>query len=266
MNASSSADKLRDLAVLVVDDHPVNREFLRAGLSGIVGSLDLVDSGEAAVERCRNRTYHVVLMDLHMPQMDGLATANRIRDLDTPSAHARMVVLTADARPEERTRMLDNGFDAYLSKPLSIMQLVFALRQLFDPALARQPSRNPVRRYSGSETLVDLERAMSATHGDAEVASRLGLMMIRELEEKLPLLDQFMINGRKNEAADLLHQWTGAGGFAGAVRFSRACTTLRRSLEDPAASSTGTAYTDLLRIAWATTAALAPEPDSHDSG
>ena len=255
MIPSSVPDRLGNLKVLVVDDHPVNREFLRAGLSELVGRLDLADSGEAAIERCRNETYHVIVMDLHMPQLDGLATANRIRDLEGPSSQARMVVMTADARPEERARLLEGGFDAYLSKPLSIMQLTAALGQIVAPAASSEVKLHPWR-HSGTEPLLDPEYAQAASHGDSETAARLGLMLSRELEEKLPLLDRWLIEGRNDRAADLLHQWTGAGGFAGAPRFSRACTTLRRALIDEAASSTGTAYTDFLRIARATSQAL----------
>ncbi len=251
------------MKVLVVDDHPVNREFLRAGLSAIVGQLDLADSGEAAIQRCRTETYHVILMDLHMPQLDGLATANRIRDLDGPSARARMVVMTADARPEERSRLLDGGFDAYLSKPLSILQLTSALHQLMDPAGAREFTPEQQQRHAGSEALLDVQRALTAAHGDAGLASRLGRMLSQELDEKLPLLDQWVIEGHTDKAAELLHQWTGAGGFAGAMRFSRACGDLRRRLQDTAASSTGTAYTDFLRIARATSQALMSAPSGR---
>ncbi len=255
MSDSFATDSLGQLKVLVVDDHPVNREFLRAGLTELVGQLDLVDSGEAAIERCGSQAYHVILMDLHMPNLDGLATAHRIRDLGGPAAEARMIVMTADARPEERARLLENGFDAYLSKPMSIPQIATTLRRILElgPAAALRPDPSD---FSGTEPLLDLARARVATHGDDDSVARLGLMLGQELAEKLPLLDQWLLSGDKDRVAELLHQWTGAGGFAGATRFSRTCSTLRRSLQDQPSSSTGTAYADFLRTAWAACQAL----------
>ncbi len=252
--------------MLAVDDHPVNREFLRVGLAGVVGLLDLVDSGPAAIQRCQERTYHVILMDLHMPQMDGLATANRIRDLEGSSADARMVLLTADMRPEEQARMLNNGFELCLTKPLSIGQLVSSLEQLIGSGLrsaAGQPPQSP--RLAGSKPLIDHEGILATAHGDPAMVRKLGLMLSQELEEKLPLMEQLMMAGRHREVEDLLHQWAGASGFAGAARLGWVCSKLRQRLLDPVPSSIGSIYVDFIRIARATSEGLrgpSPERDS----
>ncbi len=254
MDTASVDSTLSPLAVLAVDDHAINREFLRAGLGDSVARLDVVDSGPAAIECCRRRVYDVILMDLHMPQMDGLATIHRIRDLDTHSARTRMVILTADARPEERMRLLAEGFDAYLNKPLSIIELKRALWGLFAPAQAH--STRTESHQTGSEPLIDPDRVDAVALGNPDTAADLGRMLSRELEQKLPLLDQMLAERQIDQAAALLHQWTGAGGFAGALRFSRECGILRRRLLDPATSSTGAAYLQFLRIAHATRQAL----------
>lgn len=240
--------------MLVVDDHRINREFLSAGLRDSVARLDLAADGASAIDCCRERVYDVILMDLHMPQMDGLATANRIRDLDNPSARARIVLLTADARPEVRTRLLAEGFDAFLNKPLSIAEVKSTIWELFVPARAR-PARAPAA-DSASEPLIDAQRALANAGGNPEAAAELGAMLSRELTQKLPLLDEMLRQKRVDEAGAVLHQWTGTGGFAGAVRFSRSCAALRRELLDPASSSPGTAYMDFLRVTHATRQAL----------
>lgn len=245
MENSSTPDKLRTLAVLVVDDHAINREFLRAGLQGCVDRIETVTSGQEAIERCQDLHYDVVLMDLHMPQMDGLTTVHRIRDLENSSARARMVILTADARPEERSRLLAEGIDAYLNKPLSIEDLKQTIRALFEPARMRaQQTKIP---DPDVDQLIDVARLQ---------ASDLGSLLSSELLNKLPELDRMLAEQRIVEAGKLLHQWTGAAGFAGAPRLSRACSRLNQCLKSEAASSTGTAYVDFLRTAHATREAL----------
>ncbi|TVS13744.1 MAG: response regulator [Wenzhouxiangella sp.] len=254
MTGSSLPDALRALNVLIVDDHEINREFLSIGLADKVARVETSADGASAVERCRTESFDVILMDLHMPQMDGLATAHRIRDLPGSSARSRMIVLTADARPEQRERLLAAGFDAYLNKPLSITDLIEALTELFEPQHGRKA------RHDGDSPrttpLIDWTCALAAANGQEKTAARLAQMLGRELQERLPELDRMLAEGRKQEAAALLHQWAGAGGFAGAMQFSNACSILCRRLIQADPSSPGTAYAEFLRTAGATRQAL----------
>ncbi|WP_181918499.1 MULTISPECIES: response regulator [unclassified Wenzhouxiangella] len=248
----TSRYSIEALSVLVVDDHRINREFLGTGLSRVAGRVELAEDGPGAIELCEREDFDVILMDLHMPRMDGLATANRIRDLDAHSAHAQMVALTADARPEERFRLLEAGFDDYLNKPISIPDLVEAIEALFNPGARRTPQEQP----AAPTQLIDRTRALAAANGEAELASRLQDMLSNELDEKLPELDRMMTAREYGEAAELLHQWAGAGGYAGATRMTQACRMLRQRLLSGLDSSPGTAYLNFLRIAHATRQAL----------
>ncbi len=245
----SSGYSAAALRILVVDDHEINREFLKAGLNRLVDTIRLAADGASAIELCAREEFDVILMDLHMPQLDGLATANRIRDLDTRSAHAQIVALTADARPEERVRLLDAGFDDYLNKPITIPALMTAIEALFNPNVSRNPQE---RQHIAPTQLIDRDRALAASNNDSGLALRLQDMLAAELDEKLPELDRMIADGEHRKAADLLHQWAGAGGYAGAVRMTHACQMLRQRLLAGLDSSPGTTYLNFLRIAHAT--------------
>jgi CheY-like chemotaxis protein len=226
---------------------------LRAGLGRTAACLELASSGTEAIEKCREADFDVILLDLHMPQMDGLATANRIRDLDRASSDARMIVLTADTRPEERTRLLNAGFDTFLNKPISIPQLIQAIEAVFDPVKARHsPGNHPME----STALLDRQRALAAANQDAELALKLKHMLAGELERELPALDAMICRSDYAAAAALLHQWAGAAGYAGALRFSQSCRMLRQRLLSGLDSSPGTVYLGFLRSAHATRQAL----------
>jgi CheY-like chemotaxis protein len=245
----SSAYSTQALRILVVDDHEINREFLKTGLSRLVDEVTLAADGATAIEICRKQDFDVILMDLHMPQLDGLATANRIRDLDSRSAHSQIVALTADARPEERVRLLDAGFDDYLNKPITIPALMAAIEALFNPNASRAPQE---RQHIAPTQLIDRERALAASNNDVKLATKLQDMLAAELDEKLPELDRMIEGGHFLQAANLLHQWAGAGGYAGAVRMTHACQMLRQRLMAGLDSSPGTTYLNFLRIAHAT--------------
>src|SRR6056297_4156775 len=75
--------EIEGLAVLAVDDHEINRDFIHAALAPAVASLELACSGFEAIECCRKRRFDVVLMDLHMPDMDGLSAWEHIREQAT---------------------------------------------------------------------------------------------------------------------------------------------------------------------------------------
>jgi len=254
MTDSRTKATLEGLGILVVDDHAINREFLFNGLRRLARDVAVVGNGLDAIERCREERFDVIVLDLHMPRLDGLATATRIRELDGPSSKARQIILTADTRPEERTRLLEAGVDDYLTKPISIADLADAIAALFNPDGAR---RNVTRRPSDSSQLVDRQRALAASNDDPELADKLSIMLVSELDERLAPLDDWMAAGQFERAASQLHQWAGAAGYAGATRFAQACRDLRRALLSGAEASAGSSYLAFLRTAHATRAALA---------
>ncbi|MCC5866698.1 MAG: response regulator [Wenzhouxiangella sp.] len=253
MDSPSDQSSLADLAILVVDDHEINREFLSTGLARLAGNVSLAANGAEAIALCQSTDFDVILLDLHMPRMDGLATANRIRDLDSASAAARMIILTADTRPEERNRLLNAGIDAYLNKPITLPDLVSAINDLLQPGSRHRSGRLVDEQQS---RLLDHKRALDAANHDADLARRLTAMLVEELQSGLPRLDEMMRQGQFDQASALLHQWAGAAGYAGAIRFGGSCRSLRRCLDSGLDSSPGTGYLDFLRVARATEQAL----------
>jgi two-component system, sensor histidine kinase len=129
------------LRVLVVEDHPVNRQYMAALLDNLGHEAQFCVNGQEAVAAARDAAWDIVLMDLHMPQMDGVAATRAIRGLhDAARATVPIVALTADATPETRERCLVAGMNDFLTKPVSPDKLALALRRLFghagpDPAL-----------------------------------------------------------------------------------------------------------------------------------
>ena len=122
----------RPLEVLVAEDHPVNREYMAALLENMGHHAHFSANGQEAVQAARQRHFDVVLMDLHMPLMDGLAATHAIRALADPrAATLPIIALTADAFPETRDRCLLAGMNDYLTKPVSPQKLASSLRRLF---------------------------------------------------------------------------------------------------------------------------------------
>ena len=138
------------LRILVADDHVINQQLAVAFLERMGYRADVVANGVEAVEAVRRQTYDVVLMDVEMPEMDGLEAARRIRA--THPARPRIIAMTAAAMQGDRERCLAAGMDEYVSKPIRISELQAAL--LAAGGTARPPAavapsptaadRNPV--------------------------------------------------------------------------------------------------------------------------
>ncbi|MDR3277619.1 MAG: response regulator [Oscillospiraceae bacterium] len=105
--------------VLVVDDVEINREIAAALLEDTGASLDSAQNGEEAVALFAKNGYNIVLMDLHMPVMDGFEASRRIRASDSPAAsEAVIIALTADTGADVRARCLSAGMNDHLGKPV----------------------------------------------------------------------------------------------------------------------------------------------------
>lgn len=105
--------------VLVVDDHPVNREVARIMLEAFGCEVAEVCDGQEALDAVADRLFDLVLMDVRMPRMDGLEATRRIRALPGMGEALPVVAMTADAMPEDVTRCLAAGMNAHMAKPIS---------------------------------------------------------------------------------------------------------------------------------------------------
>ena len=113
----------RMLKVLVAEDHPVNRLYLEAVLDKLGHQAVFADNGEEAVRAAQHEDFDVVLMDLHMPVMDGFAAARAIRALPLPRGARPIVALTADAFQDSQEQARLAGMDEMLTKPAHLPQL-----------------------------------------------------------------------------------------------------------------------------------------------
>ncbi|MBD2662884.1 integral membrane sensor hybrid histidine kinase [Richelia sinica FACHB-800] len=113
------------LKILLVEDNIVNQKVARQILTKLGYQIDLANNGIEAVTAVQNKSYDVVLMDVQMPEMDGLTAAQLIRQM--PINQPRIVAMTASALASDRFACLEAGMDDYISKPITIQQIVQTL-------------------------------------------------------------------------------------------------------------------------------------------
>ncbi|AFY81764.1 PAS domain S-box protein [Oscillatoria acuminata] len=129
--SESSSPKL-SLRILLAEDNPVNQEVAMRTLEKIGYRADLVQNGLEALEALRRQPYDVVLMDIEMPQMDGLTATKRIREewQNRPEPGPKIIAITAYAMEGDRQKCFAAGMDGYITKPFRIKALASALEQI----------------------------------------------------------------------------------------------------------------------------------------
>ncbi|MEM1151458.1 MAG: response regulator [Pseudomonadota bacterium] len=110
--------------VLVVDDNSINLRVAQTLLAQNGMHSDAVDDGEKALAMLEKRDYDIILLDIHMPVMDGIRTFSKIRELPGSVGQLPVIALTADAMSGDRERYLDEGMSGYVSKPIDQRDLI----------------------------------------------------------------------------------------------------------------------------------------------
>ncbi len=114
----------RPLSILVAEDNPVNQRVVKVLLERRGHTVALADTGAMALQKAGQVDFDVVLMDVQMPEMDGMTAIRFLREQDQRrGTHTPIVVLTAHAMRGDRERFLEAGADGYVSKPIQIEQL-----------------------------------------------------------------------------------------------------------------------------------------------
>lgn len=134
---SKSADQAalspspRSLRILVAEDHPINLKYMRIVMAKLGHETVFCVNGREAVDLVQKEHFDLLLLDYHMPEMDGIIATRLIRALPDPCAHVPIVLLTADVVGDAERRAFDSGVNEFLTKPLQASQFVELFDRLF---------------------------------------------------------------------------------------------------------------------------------------
>src|SRR3569832_977600 len=228
--ADGMAQKREHFRVLVVDDHPVNREVLVRQLDLIGLAADSVNDGVEALEAWAAGRYTAVLADIHMPRMDGYELARRIRAAEAEgkkSGRTPVVAVTANAMKGEEDRCIEAGMDAYLVKPVNIDRL----RTTLERWLSVKRGGNGVAAKGGVPADRAIDRSvLGAWLGDDQSAidSLLGKFRDTAMETQREI-DSASRNGNFAALAAAAHKLKGAAHAIGAKGVGNAAATLEQA-------------------------------------
>ncbi|MBN8552257.1 MAG: PAS domain S-box protein [Caulobacterales bacterium] len=134
----------RRARILVADDAPANRELVGAILGQLGIQTEVAGNGFEALAAVQVADYDLVLMDMHMPEMDGLEATRSIRALGGDFVRLPIIALTANVQREQIQTCLDAGMDGHVGKPINIAELAAAVAHWLEPTARDAPSEGVV--------------------------------------------------------------------------------------------------------------------------
>jgi two-component system, sensor histidine kinase and response regulator len=237
----------RRLRVLVAEDHPVNQRLAKTLLERRGHTIQVVGDGHAALSALEHEHFDVVLMDVQMPELDGLETTARIRRREQKSGgHQRIVAMTAHAMKGDRERCLAAGMDDYVSKPVRPEELFAAVERAASPTRPRPlesgpqtaapPRRAEEARFQRRANDFDPGDALRRAAGDRDLVVELAQLFLGEL----PMMcEELAAAGQTGDLAGLArwaHRVKGAAGNLGGLRVLDSAARLEQVAQagDPA--------------------------------
>lgn len=237
-NTNQELDTLREQLrflhpeILIAEDNPVNKMLLTSLLNNNA-NITTVDDGEMAVTACEDKKFDMILLDLHMPKLNGLEAAKMIRQKSLMNKHSPIVLITASSSDLSSIDMKKYGVDFCFQKPIDEKQLLIQILRIVDKT---------------KHAAIDWQLCVQKVSGNQALAEEFLAKFIEELyknrEEFIGLMHQKNVKG----LADLAHKLHGACCFCGVPILQKRVAQLERLARRTAnADNLTEAFTDLIQ-------------------
>ena len=231
---SSDLAKHFPLKILVAEDNSVNQQLIELMLEQYGYCCDIVSDGVEVIEAIHRCNYDLILMDVQMPEMDGIEATRLIRDLEKDSLqHIRIIAVTASAMQGDRQNFLEAGMDDYISKPIQFNELVQAILKYQSIDSAQKLERKG--EIENDRRAIDMQvfQGLQSMFGKQNTPT----VIIRLIDTYLQGLDECqatLINGIRNQDVYSLkmasHSLKSTSAALGAINLSTFCESIEAKI------------------------------------
>ncbi|MBI4854045.1 MAG: response regulator [Acidobacteria bacterium] len=226
------------LRILVAEDNVVNQKVAVNMLKRLGYRADVVANGFEVLDALKRQTYDVILMDVHMPDMDGLKATQQIRKDFIGKISPRIIAMTASSMQGDKEKCLAAGMDDYISKPVGIKELQLALQKCHNQdsnapskTLTSPTSRNenvsePILNYKTLEGLKQL--AALQDEGEPSLVIELIELFLEDTPKKIALIKQAIIEENAKELELSAHALKSSTANLGATQMTAYCQELEK--------------------------------------
>jgi signal transduction histidine kinase/CheY-like chemotaxis protein/HPt (histidine-containing phosphotransfer) domain-containing protein len=261
---SSTQTKLADtlpLRILLAEDLVVNQKVARLMLESMGYRADIASNGIELLESLRRQHYDVILMDLQMPEMDGLTATKLICQEWTASNRPRIIAMTANAMRGDREQCLAAGMDDYLSKPIRLAELQTVLKKC-QPLTQKIDPEPP----EDSDRAVDyqfLDSFIQLAGGTPDIAIQLIDVYFEESSPRLELLARSIERGDADTTRRIAHMLKSTSANLGANKISKLYQQLETMGENQIVAEAGAIFKQIQKEAEKVKIALQVYREKH---
>lgn len=222
--------EFKDLRILVADDNVINQHLLQVYVSRNGGEYLVAHNGQEAIDLCRKHSVDVVIMDVHMPNVDGIQA---MKTLKANAPHLPIIAVTADASPDSQDRYLGYGFNSCLIKPVTETELLRCVSELLNASMGSRPRPAATLDHHGIDNMpfvIDIDKAVNIAGGNKQLAHEIYNLLLEDLASKRPLLD----NNQPTELEqlkELAHKIRGGAKYCAAERIQLHAKQLQEAIE-----------------------------------
>ena len=225
-------DKRRKVRILVAEDNPTNQIVALRMLEKLGYRADAVANGLEVIKALETVPYDLVLMDVQMPEMDGLEATRRIRDARSPVPNhdVPIVAMTAHAMTGDREKCMEAGMDGYVSKPVNPKELAEAIEMQLTAVdgskLVRAPDRGPAGR-----DVFDRAALLDRVGGDEEFLEEVLNVFLADIPGQVAALREGLEKSDTDMVRRRAHSIKGAAANVGALRLQKAAREIEEAAE-----------------------------------
>ncbi|HHW4412671.1 two-component sensor histidine kinase BarA [Citrobacter freundii] len=219
------------MTVMAVDDNPANLKLIGALLEDKVRHVELCDSGHQAVDRAKQMQFDLILMDIQMPDMDGIRACELIHQLPHQQ-QTPVIAVTAHAMAGQKEKLLSAGMTDYLAKPIEEEKLHNLLLR-YKPGTGtaiRAIATEPLEPVVNPNTTLDWQLALRQAAGKNNLARDMLQMLIDFLPEVRNKIEEQLVGENPEGLVDLIHKLHGSCGYSGVPRMKNLCQLIEQQL------------------------------------
>jgi len=218
--------------ILLAEDNLINQKLAVKVLEGRGHRVVLAENGQKAVEALQAESFDLVLMDVQMPEVDGIEATRMIRDQERQKGgHLPIVAMTAHAMKEDKERCLSAGMDEYLSKPIKAEELFAVIQRVVHESREQKEAQalagSKVEKPGGRD-IFDLSKALEVMGGDFEFFKEIAGIFLDSSRDSISMIRESIANGDAESLERSAHSLKGAVSSFGAKQTFEAAYQLER--------------------------------------
>ncbi|MDO8282237.1 MAG: response regulator [Thermodesulfovibrionia bacterium] len=218
--------KYQSVNILLAEDNPVNQKVAQKILTKAGYQVDIVENGRLALEALDKKKYDIVLMDIQMPEMDGIKATNEIRLRENNGMHTTIIAMTAHALKGDFERCIEAGMDDYLSKPIEPQEMLekiskWVRSKIVIPKPIATKTTDDITESGAkpeSDTPVDIKSAMARFDDDKDFYKELLNEFLSYVPDKIKAIEDAVASGDTDTVQKNAHSIKGAAGNLSATR------------------------------------------------